>query len=167
MTSLDDDRILHALLSLVRHSLRTNFFQNRPYISVKLASAELDLLPLPRPLVEIFVSSPWMEGVHMRAGLVARGGIRWSDRREDFRTEILGLMKAQVMKNAVIVPTGSKGGFVIKQPPADRAKLQDEAVRCYRTLLGRHARHHRQLCRRRGRARRRTWCAMTATIPIS
>ena len=102
---------------------------------MKLASAELDLLPLPRPLYEIFVSAPWMEGVHLRAGMVARGGIRWSDRREDFRTEILGLMKAQVVKNAVIVPTGSKGGFVIKKPPAERAALQEEAIRCYRTLL--------------------------------
>jgi glutamate dehydrogenase len=124
----------------MRHSLRTNFFQTRegaakPYLSVKFRSAELDLLPPPRPMVEIFVSSPWMEGVHMRAGKVARGGIRWSDRREDFRTEILGLMKAQVVKNAVIVPTGSKGGFVIKRPPGDRAALQAEAIRCYRTLL--------------------------------
>ena len=135
VTSLDDDRILRAFLTLMRHSLRTNFFQNKPYLSVKLASAALDLLPLPRPLVEVFVSSPAMEGVHMRAGKVARGGIRWSDRREDFRTEILGLMKAQVMKNAVIVPTGSKGGFVVKQPPADRAALHEEAIRCYRTLL--------------------------------
>jgi glutamate dehydrogenase len=140
VTSLDHDRILRAFLTLIRHSLRTNFFQAengapKPYLSVKLESAALDLLPLPRPLVEIFVSSPWMEGVHLRAGLIARGGIRWSDRREDFRTEILGLMKAQVVKNAVIVPTGSKGGFVIKRPPADRAALQEEAVRCYRTLL--------------------------------
>jgi glutamate dehydrogenase len=140
VTSLDDDRILRAFLILIRHSLRTNFFQTqdrapKPYLSVKLASADLDLLPLPRPLVEIFVSAPWMEGVHMRAGKVARGGIRWSDRREDFRTEILGLMKAQVVKNAVIVPTGSKGGFVLKHPPTDRAMLQNEAIRCYRTLL--------------------------------
>ncbi|HEX4113121.1 MAG TPA: NAD-glutamate dehydrogenase domain-containing protein, partial [Stellaceae bacterium] len=140
VASLDDDRILRAFLTLMRHSLRTNFFQTdagvpKPYLSVKLASAELDLLPLPRPLVEIFVSAPWMEGVHMRAGKVARGGMRWSDRREDFRTEILSLMKAQVVKNAVIVPTGSKGGFVLKHPPTDRAALQDEAIRCYRTLL--------------------------------
>jgi glutamate dehydrogenase len=140
VTSLDDDRILRAFLALMRHSLRTNFFQiengaAKPYLSVKLASSELDLLPLPRPLYEIFVSAPWMEGVHMRAGKVARGGMRWSDRREDFRTEILGLMKAQVVKNAVIVPTGSKGGFVLKHPPTERTALQDEAIRCYRTLL--------------------------------
>ncbi|HXE15609.1 MAG TPA: NAD-glutamate dehydrogenase [Stellaceae bacterium] len=135
VANLDDDRILRAFLTLMRHSLRTNFFLNKPYLSVKFASGDLDLLPLPRPLYEIFVSSPWMEGVHLRAGMVARGGIRWSDRREDFRTEILGLMKAQVVKNAVIVPTGSKGGFVVKKPPAERAALQEEAVRCYRTLL--------------------------------
>ncbi len=135
VTSLDDDRIMRAFLTLARHSLRTNFFQNKTYLSVKFDSAALDLLPLPRPLVEIFVSAPWMEGVHMRAGMVARGGIRWSDRRVDFRTEILGLMKAQVMKNSVIVPTGSKGGFIIKQLPADRTALQEEAIRCYRTLL--------------------------------
>jgi glutamate dehydrogenase len=140
VASLDDDRILRGLLLLLRQSLRTNFFQTedgapKPYLSVKLASAEIDLLPLPRPMVEIFVSAPWMEGVHLRAGKIARGGIRWSDRREDFRTEILGLMKAQVVKNAVIVPTGSKGGFVVKRPPTERDALQKEAERCYTTLL--------------------------------
>jgi glutamate dehydrogenase len=95
----------------------------------------VDELPLPRPLVEIFVYSPRMEGIHLRGGKVARGGIRWSDRREDFRTEILGLMKAQMVKNAVIVPVGAKGGFVVKRPPADRAQLQAEAIECYRTLI--------------------------------
>jgi glutamate dehydrogenase len=140
VTSLDDDRILRHFLLLIRHSLRTNFFQHsdgrpRPHLAVKFASAEIELLPLPRPRVEIFVTSPAMEGVHMRAGAIARGGIRWSDRREDFRTEILGLMKAQVVKNAVIVPTGSKGGFIVKHPPRDPPALHDEAVRCYRTLL--------------------------------
>jgi glutamate dehydrogenase len=140
VTSLDDDRILRNFLTLMRQSLRTNYFQTengapKPYLAVKLASAKLELLPLPRPMAEIFVSSPWMEGVHLRAGKVARGGIRWSDRREDFRTEILGLMKAQVVKNAVIVPTGSKGGFIVKRPPADRQAFQEEGIRCYRTLL--------------------------------
>ena len=105
------------------NSVRTNYFQKlpsgapKPYLAVKLASSEIDLLPRPRPLFEIYVYSPRMEGVHMRAGKVARGGIRWSDRKEDFRTEILGLMKAQTVKNAVIVPVGSKGGFVVKRPP--------------------------------------------------
>src|SRR5581483_9652292 len=94
------------------------------------------LLPLPRPLVEVYVSSPRVEACHLRGGRVARGGIRWSDRKEDFRTEILGLMKAQMVKNAVIVPVGSKGGFVVKRPPAgDRDALMAEVVECYRTLM--------------------------------
>ena len=101
--------------------------------------SEIDLLPLPRPLYEIYVYSPRVEGVHMRAGKVARGGIRWSDRREDFRTEILGLMKAQTVKNAVIVPVGSKGGFVLKRPPPRRDKYRAafaaEGVECYRILI--------------------------------
>ena len=92
-------------------------------------------LPLPRPMFEIFVYAPWMEGIHLRGGKVARGGIRWSDRREDFRTEILGLMKAQMVKNVVIVPVGSKGGFVVKNPSADRATFQQEGIESYKTLL--------------------------------
>src|SRR5204863_4876907 len=92
-------------------------------------------LPAPRPMFEIWVYSPRTEAVHLRAGSVARGGIRWSDRREDFRTEVLGLMKAQTVKNAVIVPTGAKGGFVVKRPPADREALQEEVVGCSRRLI--------------------------------
>jgi glutamate dehydrogenase len=144
--SLDEDRILRSFLLLVQKSLRTNYYQRdakgepKPYLSVKLLSRELDLLPLPRPLYEIYVLSPRIEGVHLRGGKVARGGIRWSDRKEDFRTEILGLMKAQMVKNAVIVPTGSKGGFVVKRPPAPsdpkwREAFQAEGVECYKTLL--------------------------------
>src|SRR6185312_5030409 len=87
----------------------------KPYLSVDPATRDIELLPRPRPLCEIFVYSPRMEGVHLRGGKIARGGIRWSDRKEDFRTEILGLMKAQIVKNAVIVPTGSKGGFIVKR----------------------------------------------------
>jgi glutamate dehydrogenase len=138
---LDEDRILRSFLLLIRKSLRTNYFQRgpggepKPYLSVKFASREIELLPLPRPLYEIYVLSPRMEGVHLRAGKVARGGIRWSDRREDFRTEILGLMKAQVVKNAVIVPTGSKGGFVLKRLGLSREQWQAEGVECYKTLL--------------------------------
>ncbi len=138
---LDEDRILRSFLLLVRKSLRSNYFQRlpggapKPYLAVKLASREIELLPLPRPLTEIYVLSPRMEGVHLRGGKVARGGIRWSDRKEDFRTEILGLMKAQMVKNAVIVPTGSKGGFVLKRPPAARDALQAEGVEGYKTLL--------------------------------
>ena len=139
--SLDEDRILRSVLLLVRKSLRTNYFQRdaagepKPYLSVKLLSREIELLPLPRPLYEIYVLSPRVEGVHLRGSKVARGGIRWSDRKEDFRTEILGLMKAQMVKNAVIVPTGSKGGFVLKRPPATREAFQAEGVECYKTLL--------------------------------
>ncbi|HEY3911415.1 MAG TPA: NAD-glutamate dehydrogenase [Stellaceae bacterium] len=141
VASLDEDRILRSYLALVLHSVRTNYFQKlpsgrpKPYLAVKLASAELDLLPLPRPLFEIYVYSPRVEGVHMRAGKVARGGIRWSDRKEDFRTEILGLMKAQTVKNAVLVPVGSKGGFVVKRPPAMRDQFGTEAVECYKILI--------------------------------
>ena len=141
VTSLDEDRILRSYLALILKTVRTNYFQQlpsgepKPYLAVKLASSEIDLLPQPRPLFEIYVYSPRMEGVHMRAGRVARGGIRWSDRKEDFRTEILGLMKAQTVKNAVIVPVGSKGGFVVKRPPDLRDQLATEAVECYKILI--------------------------------
>ena len=139
--SLDEDRILRAYLTLVSHSVRTNYYQTvssgqpKPALAVKLASHEITLLPLPRPLYEIYVYSPRAEGLHMRAGKVARGGIRWSDRREDFRTEILGLMKAQTVKNAVIIPVGSKGGFVVKRPMPTREEFSAEGVECYKTLI--------------------------------
>lgn len=144
VTNLDEDRILRRYLNLVRSTLRTNYFQTddqgRPksYLSLKLESPSVEELPLPRPWREIFVYSPRMEGVHLRGGKVARGGIRWSDRREDFRTEILGLMKAQMVKNTVIVPVGSKGGFVLKRPPAaaaGREAFQAEGVECYKILM--------------------------------
>jgi glutamate dehydrogenase len=128
---------------LIDCTLRTNFFQRgedgRPksYVSFKLDSRQVDDLPLPRPMVEIWVYSPRTEAVHLRGGKVARGGIRWSDRREDFRAEVLGLMKAQMVKNAVIVPVGSKGGFIVKKPPArgGREALMEEVVACYKTLM--------------------------------
>src|SRR5205085_12488770 len=135
------DRILRLYVSLIDATLRTNYFQRdangqrKLYLSFKLDSHAVPELPLPRPMFEIFVYAPWMEGIHLRGGKVARGGIRWSDRREDFRTEVLGLMKAQNVKNVVIVPMGSKGGFVVKNPPADRAAFQKEGVECYKTLL--------------------------------
>ncbi|MGH3034327.1 MAG: NAD-glutamate dehydrogenase [Gaiellaceae bacterium] len=143
VASLDDDRILRSFLKIIQAMLRTNYFQGGPdakpkaYLSFKLDPALVPDLPLPRPRYEIFVYSPRTEGVHLRGGKVARGGIRWSDRREDFRTEILGLMKAQMVKNAVIVPVGAKGGFVVKRPPppADRDALREEVVACYRTLI--------------------------------
>jgi glutamate dehydrogenase len=141
--SLDEDRILRAFLSVVRAIVRTNAFQTgadgNPHVSLafKLDSAQIPVLPLPRPQFEIFVYSPRVEAVHLRGGKVARGGIRWSDRREDFRTEVLGLMKAQMVKNALIVPVGAKGGFVLKRPPSEggREALQKEAIACYRTFL--------------------------------
>src|SRR5205085_7466707 len=104
-------------------------------LSLTLDPSCIPYLPLRRPRFVIFLYSPWMEGVHLRGARVARGGIRWSDRREDFRTEILGLMKAQMVKNAVIVPLGAKGGFVVKRPPTNREALLAEAVECYKTLL--------------------------------
>jgi glutamate dehydrogenase len=149
--SLDEDRILRSFLSVVRAVLRTNYFRvgvgeedptgdpetHRPYLSFKLDPARIAILPAPRPRFEIFVYSPRVEGVHLRGGKVARGGLRWSDRREDFRTEILGLMKAQMVKNALIVPVGSKGGFVLKRPPAEagREALLEEGIACYRMFL--------------------------------
>ncbi len=139
----DEDRILRRYLNLITSTLRTNWFQTdtdglpKPYVSLKIASRQVEDLPLPRPWVEVFVYSPRVEAIHLRGGKVARGGIRWSDRREDFRTEILGLIKAQMVKNAVIVPVGSKGGFVVKRPPADggREAQQAEGIECYKTLM--------------------------------
>src|SRR5690606_31644309 len=117
VASLDEDRILRAYLALVQATLRTNFYRGRPYLAMKFDPRAIPDLPEPRPTSEIFVYSPKVEGVHLRFGSVARGGLRWSDRREDFRTEILGLVKAQAVKNTVIVPAGAKGGFVGKQLP--------------------------------------------------
>ncbi|TMR20611.1 NAD-glutamate dehydrogenase [Nonomuraea turkmeniaca] len=142
VASLDEDRILRAYLEMIQATLRTNYFQThngarKPYISLKFDPQAISVLPLPRPKFEIFVYSPRVEGVHLRFGKVARGGLRWSDRMEDFRTEILGLVKAQMVKNTVIVPTGSKGGFVVKNPPVGgtREDLLAEGVACYRTFI--------------------------------
>ncbi|MDI1363260.1 MAG: NAD-glutamate dehydrogenase, partial [bacterium] len=141
--SLDADRVLRRIAALVGAIQRTNFYQPgpdgepKPYISFKIASRELEDLPAPKPYREIFISAPNVEGVHLRFGPVARGGLRWSDRRDDFRTEVLGLVKAQQVKNAVIVPVGSKGGFYPKQLPrgGDRDAIQAEAIRAYKTFL--------------------------------
>ncbi|MGL1834003.1 NAD-glutamate dehydrogenase [Rhodocyclaceae bacterium SMB388] len=143
VANLDEDRIIRQFLALMQATLRTNFFQKgtdgrpKPYISFKLDPKLVPALPHPLPMFEIFVYSPRIEGVHLRGGKVARGGLRWSDRMEDFRTEILGLVKAQIVKNAVIVPVGSKGGFVVKNPPAEggREALQAEGIACYRMFL--------------------------------
>lgn len=139
----DQDRILRMILSLIESTVRTNFFQTddkgqtKPYLSIKMNSRDIPDLPEPRPFMEIFVYSPRMEGIHLRGDKIARGGIRWSDRPEDFRTEILGLMKAQMVKNAIIVPVGAKGGFVLKAPPADPSPkaLRNEAIACYQILI--------------------------------
>ncbi|MCY7300042.1 MAG: NAD-glutamate dehydrogenase, partial [Ilumatobacteraceae bacterium] len=139
--SLDDDRTLRALLALIEATVRTNAFRPGPnagyrdVIAFKFDASKVPDLPLPRPLFEIWVCSPRVEGVHLRNGRIARGGIRWSDRREDFRTEVLGLVKAQIVKNAVIVPTGAKGGFVLKRPPTAPDDFRAEGVACYRQFI--------------------------------
>ncbi len=148
VTSLDSDRILRSFRTLIGATLRTTYTIQgaeealRPYLAVKLDPQQLPDLPEPRPAFEIFVYSARFEAVHLRFGAVARGGLRWSDRKEDFRTEILGLVKAQAVKNAVIVPVGAKGGFVLKRPPAptgdpgiDREALTAEGVACYRSFV--------------------------------
>jgi glutamate dehydrogenase len=148
VTSLDEDRILRRLLAVISATLRTNYYVTdaygdpRPYLAIKLDPTRVPDLPEPWPRFEVFVYSPRVEGVHLRFGAVARGGLRWSDRREDFRTEILGLVKAQAVKNAVIVPVGAKGGFVVKRPPLptgdaglDRDAQLHEGIACYRMLI--------------------------------
>jgi glutamate dehydrogenase len=141
--SLDQDRILRSYLTHINATLRTNYFQRddegrpHPYMSFKLEPSAIPDLPQPRPRYEIFVYSPRVEGVHLRFGAVARGGLRWSDRRDDFRTEILGLVKAQMVKNTVIVPVGAKGGFFCKQlpDPSDRDAWLEEGIACYKTFI--------------------------------
>lgn len=143
VSSLDEDRIIRTLLALIKGTLRTNYFQpaeeggTKDYLSLKLNSRTLPDMPLPVPLYEIFVYSPRFEAIHLRNAKVARGGIRWSNRPEDFRTEVLGLMKAQTVKNAVIVPSGAKGGFVLKTPmeQGNRALLEKEVVYCYQSFI--------------------------------
>ncbi|HEX5792737.1 MAG TPA: NAD-glutamate dehydrogenase domain-containing protein, partial [Rheinheimera sp.] len=143
VANLDDDRIVRRFVDMINATLRTNYFQasaqgtDKPYISFKIKSDLIPDMPLPTPMFEIFVYSPRVEGVHLRFGKVARGGLRWSDRREDFRTEVLGLVKAQTVKNTVIVPTGSKGGFVCKKLPetGGREAFLNEGKECYRTFI--------------------------------
>lgn len=143
VSSLDEDRILRGFLNLIQATLRTNFYcpnrdgTDRTYLSFKIDPSRIPDVPLPLPMFEIFVFSADMEGVHLRGGRVARGGLRWSDRMEDYRTEVLGLMKAQMVKNTVIVPVGSKGGFVVKNDVAQdsREQLMQKVVACYKTLL--------------------------------
>lgn len=141
--SLTDDRIIRRYLDLMKATLRTNFFQtndqgdHHPYLSFKLAPGMLADIPQPKPMFEIFVHSPRVQGAHLRAGKVARGGLRWSDRSEDFRTEVLGLVKAQQVKNAVIVPVGAKGGFVPKRlhDSMNRDQFMEEGIACYKLFI--------------------------------
>ena len=143
VANLDDDRIIRRFVEMIAATIRTNYFQPHPetgeksYISFKILPEQISDVPLPLPKFEIFVYSPQLEGVHLRGGKVARGGLRWSDRREDFRTEILGLVKAQQVKNTVIVPVGAKGGFVCKQLPAggSRQEIFEAGKECYRTFI--------------------------------
>ncbi|WKE67366.1 NAD-glutamate dehydrogenase [Gallaecimonas kandeliae] len=143
VSNLDDDRIIRSYMELIQATLRTNYFQkskdggDKPYISIKMKPELISDMPLPLPAFEIFVYSPRVEGVHLRGGKVARGGLRWSDRREDFRTEVLGLVKAQQVKNTVIVPVGAKGGFVCKKLPTTggREAFLNEGKECYRTFI--------------------------------
>lgn len=142
--NLNEDQVLRQYLECIDATLRCNFFQQdddgawRDCIALKLATSKLSFAPQPRPEYEIFVFSPRVEGVHLRGGKVARGGIRWSDRQEDYRTEILGLVKAQQVKNAVIVPTGAKGGFVARQAAQldNREEVFSEGVACYKLFIG-------------------------------
>lgn len=143
VSSLDEDRILRRILELIKATMRTNYFQTtadkntKSYLSLKLSSRDIPEIPLPVPLYEIFIYSTRFEGIHLRNTKVARGGIRWSNRLEDFRTEILGLMKAQTVKNAVIVPSGAKGGFVLKKnlEQASRQEIQAEVIACYTSFI--------------------------------
>ncbi len=140
VTNLGEDRIIRRIYALIMASLRTNFYQQengaaKPYLSIKFRSSLVPEMPLPVPYAEIFVTSQRIEGVHLRGGAVARGGLRWSDRPEDFRTEVLSLMKTQMVKNAVIVPQGAKGCFILRQAPSEREALQAEGIACYQTFL--------------------------------
>ena len=143
VSNADEDRILNAVLTVILAVVRTNFWQqdadgnHKPVLSMKIESGKIEFLPKPWPMFEIWVYSPRIEGVHLRGAKVARGGLRWSDRMEDFRTEVLGLVKAQMVKNAVIVPNGSKGGFVCKQSPnpKDRQAVLNEGIACYQRFI--------------------------------
>ncbi|WP_426356934.1 NAD-glutamate dehydrogenase [Pseudocolwellia sp. HL-MZ19] len=142
VANLDDDRIIRRVVEMIAATIRTNYFQadtnneEKPYISFKIQPKLISDIPKPVPAFEIFVYSPQVEGVHLRGGKVARGGLRWSDRREDFRTEVLGLVKAQQVKNTVIVPVGAKGGFVCKQlPQGTRQEIFEAGKECYKTFI--------------------------------
>ncbi|MFP4313807.1 MAG: NAD-glutamate dehydrogenase [Alphaproteobacteria bacterium] len=139
--SLDQDRILRAVCELIHATMRTNYFQRddeghaKSYLTIKVDCKQVSYIPDPKPFREIYVYSPQVEAVHLRGDKIARGGLRWSDRQEDYRTEVLGLMKAQMVKNAVIVPMGAKGGFVVKTPTNSREEFRSEGIKCYKTFI--------------------------------
>jgi glutamate dehydrogenase len=139
--SLNEDMIIRSIKNVIDATLRTNFYQTlengepKPYLSIKLDSKSINFLPRPRPFREIFVYATTVEGIHLRGDMIARGGLRWSDRPEDFRTEVLGLLKAQMVKNAVIVPMGSKGGFIVKIPTKTREEFREAGIECYKTFI--------------------------------
>lgn len=141
VVSSDQDRILRYAHALIEATMRTNYYQRgaeegrKPYLSLKMRCSLVPDLPDPKPFMEIFVYSPRVEAIHLRGDKIARGGLRWSDRHEDYRTEVLGLMKAQMVKNAVIVPMGAKGGFVVKTPTASREEFLREGVECYKIFI--------------------------------
>ncbi|UCF36990.1 MAG: NAD-glutamate dehydrogenase [Acidobacteriota bacterium] len=135
VSSLPEDEILRFIFHLIVATVRTNYFLDKPYLSHKVESSRLERIPEPKPVFEIFVSSPHVEAIHLRGGRIARGGLRWSDRPDDFRTEVLGLMKTQMTKNTLIVPEGSKGGFVLKNPPGDRGLLKAHVKQQYKVFI--------------------------------
>ncbi len=155
VVSLDQDQILRHMLGTIQASVRTNAYRPvRESLSIKLRSESVPEMPKPLPLFEVFVYSAEMEAIHLRGGMVSRGGIRWSDRREDYRTEVLGLMKAQMVKNAIIVPDGSKGGFILKRSPPDAGAAEGRGHQAVRHVHAGIARHHGQLRTGEGRASR-------------
>lgn len=132
---ITQDRILRVLANILEATVRTNFYEALPFISFKIRSEAVEIMGRPKPYFEIFVSSPRVEGIHLRGGMVARGGLRWSERKEDYRQEVLGLMKTQIVKNALIVPTGAKGGFIVKIPPSDPKDMPQTVEDCYREFI--------------------------------
>jgi glutamate dehydrogenase len=135
IADITTDRILRSVAELILNTTRTNFYAELPYLALKFHSEKIDILPQPKPKFEIYVSSPEFEGIHLRTSMVARGGIRWSERPEDFRTEILGLMKTQKVKNVLIVPSGAKGGFVVRNLPRDPREIQAKVTSCYKDFV--------------------------------
>ncbi len=136
ISNVSHDYVLRSIFNLIMAILRTSYYQDdKPYLSTKFDSSKINGLPDPRPYRELYIYSNLFEGIHLRGGKLARGGLRWSDRTEDFRTEVLGLMKAQMTKNAVIVPVGAKGGFVIKQAYKDKNILREKSVECYKSFI--------------------------------